>query len=377
VIKKSDDPYSKVDAGIERINARDLKAMPLSLLRIGGKLYAQGTFPTKDGQSKKQTKIAIDLNAHVDFLYAAKQKALEIGTDLMLGKWEWPKKSNPIDRPVTVAEFMERHKKQYLDKNGNTPDTEMYWRKEYYYCFNKLPLDKPPSIDTCRRIIEDFKPKTRARTRHALAYCQLLKLAGIDNSELARLKSNYNPAAVQPRDIPTIEQIRDCYYNLNPEWRFFYFLLACFGLRGTEAHPNNLRLDDLHNGEIYTYGGKTGKWRYVPYCDRALFEELNCEPSWYRTDWTPLKLSDAFGSMLPHFNVQFPACALRHHYAYYALLQGWDTAIAARYMGHDIQTHCNIYLLCINSIREREIRRQREARQTLPSPPSPDRTLDN
>lgn len=362
--KKSDNPYQKVDSEIDRLNKKEFKTLPVSLLRIGGKLYVQGMFPDREGMGiKKQCKIPLKFDADTNYLYQAKQKAIAIAADLTLNRWVWPD-TRAISKPLTVADFMEQHKQRYLNKNGNTPDTEQYWRKEYYYCFKKLPIDSPPSIDTCRRVVEGFKSGTRARVRHALAYSQLLDLACINPSEIARLKSSYNPNAVDPREIPTLDLIREGYYKVDPEWRFFYFLLACFGLRGTEAHVQNLRLDDLDNGEIDTYGGKTARWRYVPACDMDLFKELRCEPSWYQPDWSPLKLSNAFGSHLPHMDIPFTAYGLRHHYAYYTLLEGWDTALSARYMGHSIKTHCDIYWLCIDRVREREIRARRQSPKT-------------
>ena len=86
----------------------------------------------------------------------------------------------------------------------------------------------------------------------------------------------YTAEQVQPRDIPDLKSIIEWGNKISPQWKFYYFLLACFGLRGTEAHPKNCKLEDLAQFELMAYAGKTGRWRYVPSCSDELFTALNC-----------------------------------------------------------------------------------------------------
>jgi integrase len=173
------------------------------------------------------------------------------------------------------------------------------------------------------------------------------------------MRGSYRAEAVQPREIPDIKTITEWGKKIPPDWKFFYFLLACFGLRGTEAHQSNVRLEDLHEGESTVYGAKTKKWRYVPTCSDQLFKALKCEPNWNRDDRTPQQLSYDFGQTLTNRDFPFTPYGLRHHYAYLTLLDGWDTALSSRYMGHSIKIHCDVYWLCIDQVREREIRKKR------------------
>ena len=184
-MKEAKDPYKKVDTEIDRVNRSKLKAMPVSLTRSGGSLYVQGTFPPKPGEREpKQRRIPLKLKAHVDFLFEAQNLALQIGADLMLGKWEWEDKEQKIEQlPMKVSEFVDLHRKRYLDRNGK-PDTQrdtlMCWKKDFLYPINKLPQGKPPSIATCKEEIEKTEDNTRTRSRYVKAYRQLLELAGID-----------------------------------------------------------------------------------------------------------------------------------------------------------------------------------------------------
>jgi hypothetical protein len=89
-VQEPQNSYNKVDSEIDRVNRGKLKAMPVSLTRSGGSLYVQGTFPPKLGELQpKQRRVPLELKANVDFLFEAQNRAIQIGADLMLGKWVW------------------------------------------------------------------------------------------------------------------------------------------------------------------------------------------------------------------------------------------------------------------------------------------------
>jgi hypothetical protein len=118
------DPYRRVDAAINRVNQGKLKAMPVSLSRLGGSLYVQGTFPPKSGELvATRRRVPLKLKASVDFMFEAQNRAIQIGADLMLGKWAWTDEKTIERLPITVAQFADLHRKGYLDRNGK-PDTQ-------------------------------------------------------------------------------------------------------------------------------------------------------------------------------------------------------------------------------------------------------------
>lgn len=377
---KAKDPYKAVDAAIDRINAGKLKAMPVSLARIGGSLYVQGTFPPKQGETHpKQRRIALELKAHVDFIHAAQQRALEIGADLMLGKWVWQEVPVPqvINAPILVKDFVEMHRFSYIERNGesdNKSDTEKYWQKDFLYPFRQLPQNKPLDLAMCVSAIGLTENHKRTRDRYVKAYRQLLTLAGIDAGSIDALRGNYKAAPVHPSSIPEVAQIIEWGAKIPGPWKFYYFLRANFGIRGTEGHPTTCRLDDLHDGAITVYGGKAKKWRYVPTCNNDLFHALWCEPYWEDRNRTPSQVSDDFTKVLKKTGCFFQPYGMRHHYAYRNLLDGIDTALSARYMGHSLQIHMDVYLLCIDKVRDRAIRQRHFPALSLPSI---DRTIDS
>jgi hypothetical protein len=370
VVRQSDrnaNPYQKVDTEIDRINKKYLQAIPIAVTRVSGSLYVRGTFPPKLGEVEpKQHRLPLGLKAHADNLYDARIRAHEIGTQLLLGKWEWPEAKDKFI-PHAVADFAAMHRSKYLEKNGDTIDKRKYWDKDFGYAFKKLIANRPPSLDACLTIAKSYKANSRSRKRYVKAFAQLLKIAGFTEPELApltALSGSYQAEAVDPRNIPDISTIIEWYDRVPDSWKFFYFLLACFGLRGTEAHCDNCRLDDLPKGELQAYGDKGKKWRFVPTCSQKMLKQMARPAEWHRLDRSPGQLSDDFGKMLASLGCPFVAYDLRHHYAYYTLLQRWDVVNTARYMGHSVTVHCNIYLLCIDMVRERAIlEMEREERE--------------
>jgi integrase len=173
------------------------------------------------------------------------------------------------------------------------------------------------------------------------------------------MRGRYKAEQVQPSDIPELKDIIEWEKQIPKPWKFYYFLLACFGLRGTEAHPKNCKLEDLEDRAIIAYAGKTKKWRYVPTCSDELFDALICDPIWLNPNRTPSQMSDDFTKVLNRSECFFTPYALRHHYAYRNLLDGEDTALSARYMGHRIDIHQEVYWLCIDKVRDKEIRKRR------------------
>jgi integrase len=350
--------FEKVDRELDRVNTTGkLKHLPTSLERIGYSLYCRAVFPPKPGEYKpKQRRVPLGLKAAPEHLYDAVEKCRAIAADLISNRWEWPQDKA---RPVTTSEFIDLHKQNYIKKNhtpGKTEaDTLMHWKKDFYYVFINLDPGKTPTIAECQALIESTQPHTRKRQRYVKALCQLLNLAGIESASLTPYMGRYQPAAANPRDIPDQEAIIKWGQRLPEQWRFFYFLLASFGIRGTEAHPDRCDLSDLATKELKVWAGKGGKWRFVPACSDAIFNALRCPAIYPRTDRTPSQLSSDFGDALRSIGCPFTPYALRHFWAFETLRQGWDTAWSAKCMGHSVALHQQVYWQGIDQKMSREI----------------------
>lgn len=350
--------YSKVDREIVRTNSTGrLKGLPISLERVGGALYCRGMFPPKAGEIKpKQRRVAIELKATPDNLFEAVERCRSIGAQLIAKSWAWPTTETA---PVTTAEFIAQHQQNYLERNltpgKNRPDTLKHWQKDFGYVFSRLKQDRTPSIAECLTLAQATKPHTRTRQRYVKAFRQLLDLAGIDNSSLAPLMGKYTPVSANPRDIPDKDLIIRWGGRVPDRWKFFYFLLASFGIRGTEAHPDRVDISDLKFREVKVWAGKSGSWRFVPACSDEIFDALVCAPNYPNGRQTPSKLSADFGEILASIACPFTPYALRHFWAFETLRQGWDTAWSAKCMGHSVKLHQEVYWMGIDARMSREI----------------------
>jgi integrase len=362
--------YSKIDKEIEKINTTGkLRMMPVKLTRQEASLYIRGTFPPKPGELRpKQRRLPLGLKAYPPNLWEATEAAMKIGAALLTDTWTWLDEAPPAE---TIADYVAMHKAAYLNKNvlpgKSAIDTENYWKKDFLYPFNALPQDHLPSLKLCKDTIKKcldngvFAQHSRQQRRYAKAYATLLKLAGIDPGDLVSMRGGYKPEQADPRKIPSTAEIIEVFEYIPEQWRFSYFLLACFGLRGTEAHPERVKLNDLDRREVEVWSGKTQDWRYVPAFNKEMFERLRCDiPDWWKqTSLTPNKISDSFCKALcktiDDLDQSFVPYDLRHHYAYDGMLHKIDTSWVAKWMGHSIMTHTNIYWRCINKELSREI----------------------
>jgi hypothetical protein len=84
-------------------------------------------------------------------------------------------------------------------------------------------------------MVRGTEPNTRHRKRYCIALNALAKFTGVQ-VDLKPYSGNYSSTKVQPRDIPSDEEILHYYHEIvNPEWRYAYALLAAYGIRPNET----------------------------------------------------------------------------------------------------------------------------------------------
>jgi integrase len=355
--------YSKVDSELDRVNAspKRLAGLPVAIERVGGSLYCRAMFPPKPGESKpKQRRIPIGRKATVENLFEAVEWCRSVGAELISGTWSWPEIEGEIAKPITTKDFVEQHRRNYIDRNltpgKDRGDTLKHWDKDFGYVFKHLNQSSTPTIRECLELAKTTPPHTRKRQRYVKALSQLLKLANLNPSDLTPLAGKYKPSAANPRDIPDAETIIKWGQRMPERWRFFYFLLASFGIRGTEAHPQRCDVSDLiEHKEIKVWAGKSQAWRFVPTCSDQIFDALICKQAYPNGNQTPAKLSADFGQILQAVGCPFTPYALRHFWAFETLRQGWDTAWSAKCMGHSVKLHQEVYWMGIDARMSREI----------------------
>lgn len=260
---------------------------------------------------------------------------------------------------VTFGELVKDFERDYFNRRKRTPKSETTWDKDYRLTFEKLPLDSKVNVDDVLQLVKSrTKPDSKSRKRYCMALGALCKFGGV-NIDLKSLAGNYSTKSVNPRDIPSDE---DVYHNrlllTSEQWQWAYGMIACYGLRPHEVF--NLNLERVRDGDICLeiLDGKTGARIVYPF-----------PLDWYH-DWelSAVKLPTVSGrsnsdlgrrlqQAFRRAQMPFRAYDLRHAWAIRAMESGLHQTLAAQQMGHSVVVHTQVYQRWIS---EREHQRAYE-----------------
>lgn len=340
-----------INPKINQANGR-LKAAKtgVTLLQRGDRLYLQAVLPPRPSSGKSlpcQQQIALGIRANGVGVSLAEKEARKLGylRDAKEFSWELYDRK-PAQKSETIGDWLVKFEQ---DKRSAVCATT--WKTDYERPFGTLPADLPITLELLLSAIAETTPNTRQRRRFCLAFRQLAQFAGIE-LDVGNLLGNYSPTKVQPRTLPTDEQIEACFDQIqNPEWQWIYGVIATYGLRDHEAFY--LDLSKFPIAQVLE--GKTGYRQCWP-----------LRPEWAKM-WDlqnikrPPVTGDChadYGNRVCKFFARSPAdfCAydLRHAWAIRAMSFGLDASLAAKQMGHSLATHTQTYHLALN---EREQQR--------------------
>lgn len=352
---------------LNRANGR-LKAarIRVRLQVLNQKLYARGTFPPAPGSTKEaphQQRIALGLPANPRGLSLAEEQAKAIGVALEAGRFDWGPYRG--DRAETVGDWVERFKRRWR----GAPIT---WKTDYQQPFNKLPLDAPLTVALLEQTAENkTEEDSRSRLRACNAYRQLAEFAGLPVEGFAQLKGSYSAAAVDPRSLPTDEQIAGWRGTIaEPGWRWLFGMLATYGLRPHEVYTADLA--DFPTVRVHE-DTKTGS-RFV----WPLYPEWST--NWELDDVTMPPLENIAGASNAQLGTKTArafnrlgfchAYDLRHCFARRCLEFGYSPEFGAKLMGHSPETHCKVYRRWIDEGTYWAIYQAGVNRGDRPQPPS-------
>jgi integrase len=161
----------------------------------------------------------------------------------------------------TCREWVELLRLDYLNK-GRSPQT---WAGDYWKILKRLPPGEVLSVPLLRAVVDQTEPNTKTRKRACMAIGALAKFARLpyDASPYA---GNYGPESVQPRILPTEQQIESYWASIkNPGWQWVYGVIAAFGLRPHEAFFLDLAQLKARRPDLRVLRGKTGPRTTYPY----------------------------------------------------------------------------------------------------------------
>lgn len=244
----------------------------------------------------------------------------------------------------TVKELVDNFEDDYFSRRKRTPKSEVTWKGDYFKVFKNLPQDSELSVDVVVNLVKSTEPDSKSRKRYCMALGALCKFAGL-SVDLKPLTGNYSTKSVNPRNIPSDEDICQGRSRLTSDcWQWAYGMIACYGLRPHEVF--NLNLERVRNGDICleVLDGKTGARIVYPfpldwYHDWKLSEvRLPCVSGASNSD-----LGHRLAQVFRRAQMPFKAYDLRHAWAIRAMEAGLHQTLAAQQMGHSVIVHTQVY----------------------------------
>jgi integrase len=321
----------------------------LIIQRRHDRLVLRGTLPPRPGSThSKPYRQRLGLGmvyATSAGLRAARKQALKISEQLDDGTFTW---ANWIDDPKdskAIAQWVAEFEKDYFERRGRNPKVETTWDKDYKIPFGRLPQGVPLSAEALLGAIALTTPNTRARQRYCTAYSALAKFADLD-VDLAHLRGNYSPSAVNPRDLPGDELVLEWDAKIpDPQWQAFYRLMAVYGLRNHECWYVDLPQLAKEPIAVVT-DGKTGRRLVVPY--PVQWWELWFQGRSLSLPVLKVKKNTDYGRLSAQYfkrlGCPFTLYNLRHSHAARMAASGVDGQLAAKIQGHSSKVHEQIYL---------------------------------
>ncbi|MBE9179129.1 site-specific integrase [Oculatella sp. LEGE 06141] len=311
--------------------------------QMGEKLYLQATLPPKPGSSKPQPhqqRIALGIGAHPRGVQMAEQEARKIGALKDCGEFDWSQylKTGETSSDLTgdwLAKFEAEVKPTV---NATT------WRTEYKQVFSRLPQEQLLTRELLLEAIAKVPNNTRNRKRYCTSLSRLAEFAGIELN-VKPLKGNYSYTEVDPRTLPTDQQVAEWFHRIpNSRWQYVYGLLATFGLRNHEAFF--LDVEPLKQGKYWIEVQSSKSCKHLVWAFYPEWVEL----FGLRDGQLPPGESgshEAYGhrvtTQFSRYEVPFSPYDLRHRWAVRTLEFGLPDSHAAKQMGHSVTVHERIY----------------------------------
>lgn len=357
-MRKGDRLLSKDEARklVKEANRRLKEARVRVSLILQGKddwISLQATLPPKPDSRRTdshQQKISLKARALTKAdIDEAMNRAKAIDLDLNRGEFSWYDLEgfkDPASKTIGVwlTEFEENWWKTHEKTN---PSHVRTWKTGYESCFTSLPKDELLTPETIEEWLEELLEErcfgVRRRTHYIGSLKALSEFAGIDTQWLQKHKKTASIKPINPRNLPTDEEIVQMRNSIeNPGWKYIFSLIACYGLRPHEV----FFLDRSDFPVIRTHPKtKTGERpikaippEWIEWCR----EEIYPVESMKDPERTFQKLTP---QVTRFFKKKFGRSPydLRHAFAGRTLRYGISTAVSAKLLGHSEAIHSIVY----------------------------------
>ena len=325
----------------------------MSLKQEYDRIYMVATLPPKPRSSRPkpyQQKISTGQKSNPLGIQYAEGQARQLGD--RIAAWRAARKdprffdwsfyqSNMYGSGETVADSIRDFKAHYLETHSLKGST---WLNQWDKVFRKLPQDRPLRRDILIGEALATSRDTRLRMETCRKLQHLADFAGLEVN-LLQYKGSYGPSKVQPRRLPSDEEIAEWYYKIpNRRWQWVYGILAAGALRPHEAF-----FCGWENSRLEVYKGKTGPRKvlelfYPEWVDEWNLRDVRMPGIDAQASYEKATLGAKVTRQLKRYGVPFDSYDLRHAAAVrMSVVFGVPVTVAARLMGHSPVEHSRTY----------------------------------
>ncbi|MBD2261100.1 site-specific integrase [Pseudanabaena sp. FACHB-2040] len=367
---------SNLDQQLKAVNAR-LKAAKLgvSIRQRGNSLYIRAMLPPKAGSGRTQwyqQDFPTGFKAHPAGLKAAEKLAKQIAGELAGKTFDWSNHgftSVKIGAQKTVAQWSSDYKEHYFHRRQRTPTTEETWNNHYECYLKRLPQCELLTEEVLRQAILMTEPDSYTRNSVCIAYKALGKFAGLNVEFTQELKGAYSARHSAPRSLPSDEEIVQAIRQIpRKDWRWIAAMIATYGLRPHEAFKLDLSCwPEVEVLEKTKTGRRTVRAPRPEWVD--LFDLGN-----HQRPRANCRTNRDFGHRVSKkfrtYSIPFRPYDLRHAWAVRAICYRFPVELAAKWMGHSVKIHTEVYEAWISKETEEEIYRKAIADSNRPQAPT-------
>lgn len=245
----------KVVYTVEAINGR-LKAagVPVRVRQIGKALYLRcSKLPPKPGdQPGKRYQIAKGPYSKA-LLASIEREAHKIWDAVISQTFSWEDHDPAMSTQGTVAEWVGKLEAYHLTHTDCSDRTfQKHWREPVY---DRLPQQAHLTPELLLEAVLKTPEHTRLRRQTCQKLTRLAQMADL-SIDLRPYQGSYGRAAVEPRELPSDEEIEHWYLLISdPRWQRIYARIVVFGLRPSESFffelldPHTARVIDAKSGQ--------------------------------------------------------------------------------------------------------------------------------
>ena len=359
-----------LETQLETVNSRLKEAKRRVRVVIPSKrhrtLHLRATLPAQRNEVQgppKRRYIKLSVGYTAQGIEEAERLAIALNQDIIdwrngrlfdWDRWMKPEGRRRSDEVPSFADCIQKLKVQWFEerREHHRPQTvRRYWQTDRGSYFRKLDLQSPYNLGHMRDVVVAPPLNSSSRKKMAFACRALAKLMGEPFDvveEFAELGRGYGKKQLNPRDIPSDQQILRDIERIEDEWKWAFRVLYLYGLRphelwGCEVLENSLlRVDDDTKTGLRIAMPRAGQKEKVQ--EWNLLGNQLPERFGVDAEVPQQTISNQLTKIRRKAQIDWPNYSLRHAWAISSIKAGINIRLASQSLGHTVSEHETTYI---------------------------------